>query len=349
MMRCGDIAEYLGAYLEGTLESEYRERVDEHLAKCPSCLHELEGLRKTRDILADLDDVEPPPWLTSQIMSRIEKQDKAKGFLRRLFFPLHIKIPVQALATLLVIVVSVYVYRSTLPEMSDIRFSGKAPNQTVETGESANRQIPSKEKSDTQREPKSVTIKKKYEVKIEGSLNQGASRENAARSTPGMEKDEGQDIPEPPPEQNVMSKLRAGNRSFQTGDALSQSNEEAPTLKARAAPAREERALKPDALAYDRQAMHVRNHIVVLTDDPEETSRKTHGILRSLGAAFVREDTRNECIVISGRLQPEVLGELQTKLSKIAIVNEARIKTGISPDEQNITEIIIRKESDNCD
>ncbi|MHB8110774.1 MAG: anti-sigma factor family protein, partial [Syntrophorhabdaceae bacterium] len=195
MMRCGDIAEYLGAYLEGTLESEYRERVEEHLAKCPSCLQELEDLRKTRDILADLDDVEPPPWLTSQIMSRIGKQDKAKGFLRRLFFPLYIKIPVQALATLLVIVLSVYVYRSSLPEMSDIRFSGK-PNQTVETGESANRQVPSKEESDTQREPKSVTIKKKDEVKIGGSLNQGSSRADAARPSPGMKNNEGQDIPE---------------------------------------------------------------------------------------------------------------------------------------------------------
>jgi hypothetical protein len=54
-------------------------------------------------------------------MSRvIEEAAQKHGILRRLFYPLHIKVPIQALATLLVAVLAIYVYQTGDPEMKQL-------------------------------------------------------------------------------------------------------------------------------------------------------------------------------------------------------------------------------------
>ena len=51
-------------------------------------------------------------------MNRVrEEAEPKKGLLQRLFYPLHIKIPVEALATCLVVVLALFVYKNTEPEM----------------------------------------------------------------------------------------------------------------------------------------------------------------------------------------------------------------------------------------
>jgi hypothetical protein len=62
----------------------------------PDCLHKIEDLKRIRAILADLDEVDPHRP-DGKILSRIHEEEKTKaGIFHRLFFPLHIKIPVQA-------------------------------------------------------------------------------------------------------------------------------------------------------------------------------------------------------------------------------------------------------------
>ena len=69
----------------------------------------------------DLGEVEPPPFLEQRIMSRIrEEAGQKKGLLRRLFYPLHIKVPIQALASILIAVIGFYVYQTGEPEMKQI-------------------------------------------------------------------------------------------------------------------------------------------------------------------------------------------------------------------------------------
>ena len=60
-----------------------------------------------------LEEVEPPPFFEQRIMSRVrEEAGRKQGILRRLFYPLHIKVPIQALATILVAVLAFYVYQT---------------------------------------------------------------------------------------------------------------------------------------------------------------------------------------------------------------------------------------------
>ena len=61
-------------------------------------------------------------------MARVREEAEGKrGLLRKLFYPLHIKIPLEAVASILVVVLAVYVFKATDPEMPLL----KAPTESV--------------------------------------------------------------------------------------------------------------------------------------------------------------------------------------------------------------------------
>lgn len=117
-MTCREIEERLSAYLDDALPAEERRKVEEHLASCPSCARVLADLRKTVGLVRGLGEVEPPPWLKQKIMTRVREDaaPKKKGILKTLFFPLHIKVPIQAFAMVLIAVLAFQVYRTGEPE-----------------------------------------------------------------------------------------------------------------------------------------------------------------------------------------------------------------------------------------
>lgn len=117
-MTCRDIQERLTAYQEGTLSPEEKSLIKEHLITCAKCSSALAGLEKTVVLIKDLPEVEPPPWFTQKIMAQVREASKAKhSLLKRLFYPFHIKIPIEALATICVVALGLYVYKTSGPEI----------------------------------------------------------------------------------------------------------------------------------------------------------------------------------------------------------------------------------------
>lgn len=117
-MTCKDVEHNLPAYLEDALSPQERTLVEEHLTTCPQCQKALAHLKKTEALLKEMKEVEPPPWFTQKIMSHVRKEAEQKeGLFRRFFYPLHIKIPIQALATVLIAVIAFQIYRMGEPEM----------------------------------------------------------------------------------------------------------------------------------------------------------------------------------------------------------------------------------------
>lgn len=134
MTACTDIQKKLPAYFEDVLDPEEKRRIEEHLSSCQQCSTTLATLRKTGDLLRNLEEVEPPPWLTEKIMAHVREEAEEKhGIFRRLFYPLHIKIPVEAFATLLVLVLGVYVYKATGPEMEAVAPPAAKMEETMPT------------------------------------------------------------------------------------------------------------------------------------------------------------------------------------------------------------------------
>ena len=120
-MTCKEIEILLPALLEGVLPADEAKRVKDHLAGCPSCSKALEDLKASGKMVRNLEEVEPPPWLKTRVMARVrEEAGQKEGILHKLFFPLHIKIPIQALATALIAVVAWNVYKTGEPEFRQI-------------------------------------------------------------------------------------------------------------------------------------------------------------------------------------------------------------------------------------
>jgi hypothetical protein len=119
-MNCENIKELLNAYIDNLLSEKEMGTVQAHIASCPSCKRELDELTKAVNLVRGLDRVVPPPWFSEQVIKNIKKEEKGQGVLSRLFFPLYIKLPVQAFATIVIAVLAIYIYRATGPEMKPL-------------------------------------------------------------------------------------------------------------------------------------------------------------------------------------------------------------------------------------
>jgi hypothetical protein len=136
-MECNNIQERLSAYLEGVISPEEKILIDEHLKSCQRCNESLAELKRTIQYVQDLEDVEPPVWLTRNVMTRIRSEVKPKkGILQKLFYPLRIKLPLEAAAVFLIAVTAIYIFKTIQSELK----LAKAPSEEITT------QIPSREK-----------------------------------------------------------------------------------------------------------------------------------------------------------------------------------------------------------
>lgn len=124
-MECSS-RERLSAYLEDAVSREEQVLIEEHLKSCTECSTYLVDLNKTIEHIRGLEAVEPPVWMTQKIMTELRAEARPKkGILWRLFHPLHIKLPLEAVAAVLVVGIALYIYRDIRPET---RFA-KAPSE----------------------------------------------------------------------------------------------------------------------------------------------------------------------------------------------------------------------------
>ncbi len=117
-MQCNDIQEKLSAYIDGDISSEERMLIEEHLKSCQQCNETLAEMKKTTECVRDLGDIEPPAWLTQKIMTKIRSEaGKEKSIWQKLFYPLHIKLPVEAAVAVLLAVTTIYIFKTMQPEI----------------------------------------------------------------------------------------------------------------------------------------------------------------------------------------------------------------------------------------
>jgi hypothetical protein len=117
-MECEGLKERFSDYLDGILPAEERTLLEEHLKSCERCRESLAGLRKTIGHVRDLEEIEPPLWLTGKVMAKIRAEaEPKKGIIEKLFYPLSLKLPIQAVATVLIVATALYVFRMMEPEV----------------------------------------------------------------------------------------------------------------------------------------------------------------------------------------------------------------------------------------
>lgn len=119
-MDCRSVRKLLPAYLESDVTSGEKSQIDTHLASCAACSSAVDDLRKTVAHVRNLEEIEPPPWMAQKIMARIREEAPAakKGLFERIFGAWPMKMPVGALATILIAVCTVYVYKAIQPDVT---------------------------------------------------------------------------------------------------------------------------------------------------------------------------------------------------------------------------------------
>jgi Predicted integral membrane protein (DUF2275)/Putative zinc-finger len=117
MMNCKDVENYLPLYEDNLLSGAEKKAVEQHLKSCSKCAKALAQLKKTGRLVEGLEEVEPPPWFKQKIMSRVREEAEKKSLVKKWFYPLRIKIPVQIMATIVIAVLAVYIYHSGYEQM----------------------------------------------------------------------------------------------------------------------------------------------------------------------------------------------------------------------------------------
>lgn len=118
-MKCTEIKNLLSPYLDGDLDEKKKQWIDEHLAICSSCAKELEELKEIISGLKKIPEVEPPPYFLEAVHARLERSSLLTEILRRLFVPVYIKVPIEAITvTATIIIVMVLVQKSEMTRMT---------------------------------------------------------------------------------------------------------------------------------------------------------------------------------------------------------------------------------------
>ena len=116
-MTCKEIEDLLPGMIDGAIPETEKNRIEAHLESCASCRKAFADLRIADERVKSLEEVEPPAWLKTRVMARVrEEAGQKEGIFRKLFYPLHVKVPIQALATVLIAVVAWNVYKTGEPE-----------------------------------------------------------------------------------------------------------------------------------------------------------------------------------------------------------------------------------------
>lgn len=117
-MDCRDIQDKLSPFIEEELSREEKSQVEGHLKTCSKCNLALEDLRRTIKLTKGIGEAEPPAWLRQNVMARVRKEAALKkGILQKLFFPLHIKVPIEIFATIAITLTAFYVFKSVEPDL----------------------------------------------------------------------------------------------------------------------------------------------------------------------------------------------------------------------------------------
>ena len=94
-MECLRAKELLSDYLDGILDTRSAAQLEMHLLGCSGCRQQLDALKTLVSELNRLEPVKPPHDFIDQIHERLETGSGLNTLVKKLFFPLRIKIPLE--------------------------------------------------------------------------------------------------------------------------------------------------------------------------------------------------------------------------------------------------------------
>jgi len=94
-MKCAGIKQLLSEYVDGVLDAQTKEHLEEHISTCVGCQQELKQLKALVGELRAVEAVKAPDDFLDRLHERIEPRFSFGNIIKTLFVPIRIKIPVQ--------------------------------------------------------------------------------------------------------------------------------------------------------------------------------------------------------------------------------------------------------------
>jgi hypothetical protein len=291
-MECRDIQKRLSAYLEKAVSAKQKAAIDEHLKGCKRCRHDLADLKKTITYVQKLEEVEPPPWLVQKVMARVRTEAEAAekpGIVKKLFYPMHIKLPLEAIAVVFIAVGTLYIFKTMQPAMQLARI----PTETKEMAP-APATAPKKEKPpvvEKQRPaPARVGDQLMYEKKLETREQKSVSMAQAPAAMARQE-----EAAPAVPAAGTTYRDEAGHRGLLTSKAAA-----------------------PETAAS--KAKEIR--FLITVKDLEIAGRDIEETLHLLGGKAITTEPLGSKTVIAAEIDSTKLQELSKELNHIGEVQE---------------------------
>jgi len=353
-MECGDVRERISAYIEGIISFEEKSVIDEHLKSCRKCSESLADIRKTLEHVKNLEDVEPPQWLTQKIMTEVRAKEKTrKGILERLFYPLHVKLPIEAAATLLIAVTAFYILKSMQPGIDLETYKlAKAPSEKTEPqvvpsptlrkgGEGGfgveigrKEAVVGKDEDMSRKQSPEIGVSssiKKREETVSEELRQGYGRkEFSFEKQKASAVAESKGIPGKPIEQEVTSGRPSPIKKYAEAPKAAAPVEKRDMMKASGAvlggKAKTEFLSDRGSAEKGMDKEKIKSStLCLIVKDIEIAEQNIGGNIRQLGGKIIKVETSDGDRILFAELNRRKLGELIERLGLIGDVKERNL------------------------
>src|SRR4030042_2718062 len=313
-MDCKSIQEKLSVYIEDIISSEEKAVIDEHLRSCQKCSGCLADLMKTLDYVKNIEEVEPPQWITTNVMAKVKAEaDTGKGIFERLCYPLHIKLPIEAVAVVLIALTTIYIFKTIQPEirLQDRTELAKAPSEEVIN----ERLISQGDKKRGKDLMTSSPLLKEKELKPSPTFAQ-SDREKVLL----YEKDKEESVPEEASETKAAESLKKAEAE---GQAPGAKRDEVKKFSGAA----ERYESRREALsAFETKAKgDMKKEIINLTlsvRDVETASEKVEEVLIQFGGKAINKDNYENKNILNEELYLEKIDKLIEKLKMLGEVKQ---------------------------
>lgn len=338
MSKCHDIQKLLPLYEEGILADAEKQAVEDHLAQCADCRREMTFLQKADQLVKNLSSVDEPSWFQQRIMAQVREEAGKKSFWQKWFSPLGVRVPVQIVATIVIAVLAVYIYRSgddqvqrilpgaLPPAMEDQVQRTPAPAPLPEVTPPASEEV-----SATVGQKKSPVLEKRKKDKdtvVPSDDRRLREKEMQEMKSEDIQvKDESTSKGSDKAEEPLSPALQDRVNEFKSTPERMSDSERAPAHGASTAMERKKEAYKmaaPSAVGSMAPSAPAQPQarIFLLVDNPGIVAEEVERILTRHGAGKVTKKVIQDRIVIRAEIFGREWKEILSKLKRIGIVEE---------------------------
>lgn len=325
-MNHDDMRQKLSAYMDDALLAEERAAIEAHLKICLECREALEELRKTVAHVKTLQEIDPPAWMTQKIMAQVRsKTESGRSIWQKLFFPLHIKLPLEAVAAMFCVVIGYYVFQGIQPAVklaeAPIQYEQKAVVRKEAASPPMPATQPSSEPGKTQR---SMTADGRQDFKAGAELQAPAAKAEEERllGKPAVAYRERQPVPAVPaaPAQTAVER-----RSAETAAAQTAADEAEPPGDVRARSKVETQAAARPARTLPA-AQAPASGVTLVVGDIKVAMAGIKDKIADCGGTVFKTESETEGVVISAAVPPARLEELMDHLNKLGRIRDKHLQ-----------------------